>query len=91
MGITERTLAAVFKASGVKNARCHRFRHMLATELLGRGASFEDIADILGNSPEVVRKHYAKFSQAQQNRIDELMDAMISPVVQAPTKRVRAN
>jgi predicted transcriptional regulator len=45
----------------------------LATELSGRGASFEDGADVLGNSPEIVRKYYAKWSPASQARIDDLM------------------
>ena len=73
-GIAERTIAAVFKKSGVKKAHAHRFRHTLATELLGRGASFEDVADILGNSPTIVRNHYAKWSPARQARIDDLME-----------------
>jgi len=72
--MVERTLAAVFKASMVPNAHAHRFRHTLATELLGNGASFEDVADILGNSPAIVRKHYAKWSPARQSRIDDLME-----------------
>ena len=72
-GIAERSLASVFKASIVPHAHAHRFRHTLATELLGNGASFEDVADILGNSPEIVRKHYAKWSPARQARIDDLM------------------
>lgn len=29
--------------------------------------------DILGYSPEIVRKHYAKWSPARQARIDDLM------------------
>jgi integrase len=91
MGITERTLAAVFKESGVVAPRAHRFRHTLATELLGRGASFEDVADILGNSPTIVRKHYAKWSPARQRRIDELMDAMIGPPAPVPVKSARTN
>jgi hypothetical protein len=45
----------------------------MSTELLGHGASFEEVADILDNSPEVVRKHYAKWSPARQVRIDDLM------------------
>ncbi len=69
----DRCLRAVFKESGVKGAHAHRFRHTLATELLGRGASFEEVADILGNSPEIVRKHYGKWSTARQSRIDDLM------------------
>jgi integrase/recombinase XerC len=72
-GIAERSLAAVFKSSMVPGAHAHRFRHTLATELLGNGASFEEVADILGNSPEIVRKHYAKWSPARQSRIDDLM------------------
>jgi site-specific recombinase XerD len=72
-GIAERSLASVFKASLVPHAHAHRFRHTLATELLGSGASFEEVADILGNSPEIVRKHYAKWSPARQSRIDDLM------------------
>jgi len=77
-GIAERTLAAVFKASGVTDPGAHRFRHTLATELLGRGATFEDVADILGNSPAVVRKHYAKWSPARQKRIDDLVGAIVA-------------
>jgi len=72
--IVERGLRSVFAKSGVLRAHAHRFRHTLATELLGRGASFEDVADILGNSPEIVRKHYAKWSPARQKRIDDLME-----------------
>jgi integrase len=73
VGIAERTMSAVFKKSGVKKAGTHRFRHTLATRLLARGASFEEIADILGNTPEIVRKHYAKWSKGRQDRIDNLM------------------
>ena len=69
----DRSLRALFTEAGVQGAHAHRFRHTLATELLGRGASFEDVADILGNSPEIVRKHYGKWSAARQSRIDALM------------------
>src|SRR5271163_1415677 len=72
--VVDRSLRCVFKASGVPRAHAHRFRHTLVTELLGQGASFEDVADILGNSPAIVRKHYAKWSPARQTRIDDLME-----------------
>ena len=75
VGIAERALAAVFKKSGVKNGHAHRFRHTLATRLLEQGATFEQIADILGNSPAVVRKHYGKWSKGRQANIDRLMFA----------------
>jgi hypothetical protein len=40
--------------------------------------SFEEVADILGNLPEIVRKHYAKWSPARQSRIDDLMERVHS-------------
>jgi len=86
-GTAERTLAAVFKESKVVRPHAHRFRHTLATELLGRGASFEDVADILGNSPAIVRKHYAKWSPARQKRIDSLMEAVSLGTNWAQTKK----
>jgi site-specific recombinase XerD len=63
----------VFKKSGVKKAHAHRYRHTLATRLLAEGASFERVADILGNSPAVVRKHYGKWAKGLQDNIDRLM------------------
>jgi integrase/recombinase XerC len=75
VGIAERTLAAVFRKSGVKHAHAHRFRHTLATRLLAQGASFQRVADILGNSAEVVRKHYGKWAKGRQDGVDEVMFA----------------
>jgi len=69
-----RTLRAVFRKSGVKNATSHRFRHTLATELLVHGGSIEDVANILGDSPAIIRKHYAKWSVAYQLRTLELLE-----------------
>jgi len=31
------------------------------------------VADILGNTPEIVRKHYGKWSKGCQDNIDRLM------------------
>ena len=45
------------KASGVRDAHAHRFRHTLATEVLTAGGSMEDAANILGDSPQIIRKH----------------------------------
>jgi site-specific recombinase XerD len=75
VGIAERTLSSVFRKSGVKDAHAHRYRHTLATRLLEQGATFEEIADVLGNSPAIVRKHYGKWSKGRQANIDRLMIA----------------
>jgi integrase len=58
---------------GVKGACSHRFRHTLATEVLELGGTFEEASDILGDSVGIVRKHYAKWSESRQARINELL------------------
>ncbi len=68
-----RALAAVFELSGVPAACSHRFRHTIATEVLELGGTFEDAADILGDSEAIVRKHYAKWSAGRQARISGLL------------------
>ncbi len=69
----DRTLRKIFQKSGVPGAHAHRFRHSLATELLEGGASFEDVASILGSSPAIIRKHYAQWSTKRQTRLISLM------------------
>ncbi len=72
----ERTLTAVFTASKVTHAHAHRFRHTLATELLEQSWTYEDVADVLGNSAAIVRKHYAKWSKGRQNRLTQMMESI---------------
>jgi integrase/recombinase XerD len=66
------TLRAVFKKSGVEGAHAHRFRYSIATEILVKGGTLEDAANILGDSPAIVRKHYAKWSRDYQRRTIEV-------------------
>ena len=47
--------------------------HTLATEILSKGGSDQDAADVLGNSPHIIRKHYAKWNVQRQDRIKSLM------------------
>jgi len=69
----QRTMSAVFGRSGVERAHCHRFRHTLASDLLGRGGRIEEIADILGDSPATIRRYYAKWTPEYQSRKDALI------------------
>jgi hypothetical protein len=48
-------------------------RHTLATEVLVNGGSIEDAANILGDSPAIIRKHYAKWSGDYQRRTLDLL------------------
>jgi integrase len=67
-GVT-RTLARVFELSEVKGAHAHRFRHTLATALLEKGWTTEDVSNVLGSTPEIIRKHYAQWTVQWQERI----------------------
>ncbi len=69
----DQTLKSVFATSGVDSACAHRFRHTLATEILISGGTIEDAANILGDSPEIIRKHYAKWSVEYQRRTVDIM------------------
>ena len=86
-----RTVEAVFRASQVSGAHAHRFRHTLATELLEAGGSIEDAAEVLGNSPMIIRKHYAKWSFARQQRISSLMQAVFSGTKLVQMKNTSVN
>ena len=68
----------LFRSSGVSNAHSHRFRHTLATEILEMGGTIDEAADILGNSPAIIRKHYAKWSTRRQERISDLLRRVFS-------------
>lgn len=72
----ERTLSSVFTKSEVQGAHAHRFRHTLATELLEKGHTYEDVADVLGNSAAIVKKHYAKWSKGRQKRLTDMMNSV---------------
>ena len=74
--MAHKTLDAVFRIASVDNARSHRFRHTLATEILSKGGTEQDVADILGISPAVVRKHYAKWNRGRQERVVNIMRAV---------------
>ena len=52
-----RTMDAVFKRSGVKGAHPHRFRHTLASELLGKGGDIDKVAAILADTAAIKKKN----------------------------------
>lgn len=81
VNVAERTLQRVFEISGVSGAHSHRFRHTLATDILAKGGTERDVADILGITETIVRKHYAKWANSRQERIDRLMESVQSGTI----------
>jgi site-specific recombinase XerD len=52
----------------------HRFRHTFACILLQRpGVTVRDVADLLGNSEQMVRKHYAAWIPERQARLTKIL------------------
>ncbi|WP_321477681.1 tyrosine-type recombinase/integrase [uncultured Paludibaculum sp.] len=52
----------------------HRFRHTFARVLLQRpGVSIRDVAELLGNTEQMVRKHYAAWMPESQERLTAVL------------------
>ena len=57
----------------------HRFRHSFARILLQRpGVEVKDVAELLGNSEQMVRKHYSAWIQERQDRLTAVLQAAFS-------------
>ncbi len=60
----------IFKAAGVSGAP-HKFRHTAAKRLLARGVSAGFVASVLGDSEEIVRRHYSKWIGERQTGLNK--------------------
>jgi site-specific recombinase XerD len=54
------TMAELFRRAGLRHTRVHSLRHSAATEMVNRGASFKEIADVLGHCSLSTTLIYAK-------------------------------
>jgi site-specific recombinase XerD len=64
-------LKPVFHAAKVKNAHPHRFRHTFAVELLKQGVRAGTVAILLGNTEQIVIKHYSAWVKERQQGLDD--------------------
>jgi integrase len=75
---TERDIAKSFRDLRVKIGMSHltaySYRHTFATAWLEQGRSVDILAELLGNSPIVIRKHYSHLLGDRQN-LRQQMDA----------------
>ena len=55
-----RSMASLFKRARLPHARLHSLRHTAATEMVNRGATFKEIADVLGHKSLATTLIYAK-------------------------------
>jgi integrase len=52
---------------GVRGLTAYSYRHTFATNWLLAGKGIDVLAELLGNSPETIRKHYAHLCQRQDS------------------------
>jgi site-specific recombinase XerD len=64
----------VFEKAKIKNAHPHRFRHTFAVELLKQGTPAGTVAILLGNTEQIVIKHYSAWIEARQKGLDEAVE-----------------
>jgi integrase len=68
-------LARVFQAAGKfdEQPHPHRFRHTFTRILLEKGVPIADVAELIGDTEEMVRKHYAKWVPERQARLTKIL------------------
>lgn len=64
----------IFDGAEIQHAHPHRFRHTFAVELLKRGVPAGTVAILLGNTEQIVVKHYSAWIEARQKALDEAVE-----------------
>ena len=82
-------LAALNRAAGLEWA-CLDFRHTFGSHLAQRGVSLYKISQLMGNSPEICRRHYAALvPEAMHNEV-EFGEVQVSSLRPEPVEPVAA-
>jgi integrase len=68
-------LNRIFKMAGPfdEHPTPHRFRHTFVRILLEKGVPVADVAELAGDTEEVVRRHYAKWVPERQARLQKIL------------------
>jgi integrase len=74
-------LARVFKLAGNfdEQPTPHRFRHTFVRILLESGVPIADVAELIGDTEEIVREHYAKWVPERQARLTRILQEALGP------------
>jgi integrase len=71
----QRSFRKLCTLAGVQNGHFHRFRDTAAVGWLAAGLSIEEVAALLGNSPNVVIKHYSPWVLERQRVLEAKVQA----------------
>jgi integrase/recombinase XerD len=89
-----RFILPVFKAAGLYDGDAHMVSHRLrdtfAVHLLENGVPMEEVSKALGHtSIRTTEKHYAKWAQGRQDRLDRLVMGTWAPAAKPKRRTVR--
>jgi len=62
----------------------HRFRHTFVRILLEHGVSPRDVAELIGDTEEMVLRHYARWVPERQARLTLILQGALSAKVAPP-------
>jgi integrase len=70
-----RKLKKIFKLAGPweETPTPHKFRHTFVRILLEKGVSVADVAELIGDTEDMVRKHYSRWVVSRQNRLTKIL------------------
>jgi integrase/recombinase XerD len=72
----QRYMRTLLDKAALPSATSHKFRHTLAIEMIRHGASFEDVAAVLGNTVAVVARFYShEWAKVRQGKTDKAIQA----------------
>jgi integrase/recombinase XerD len=90
-----RYIRPVFEASGIScdgHMLSHRLRDTFAVDLLSRGVPVEEVSRALGHeSIRTTERHYAKWVQSRQDRLDDLISGAWSTGSTVPKRREKGD
>jgi site-specific recombinase XerD len=68
-------LAVVFGLAGPfeEKPSPHRFRHTFVRILLEKGVPVADVAELIGDTEEILRKHYSRWIKSRQDRLSKIL------------------
>jgi integrase len=74
--VWRRRLAKAFDAAGAfeLTPTPHRFRHSFARILLQKGVSVADVAELMGDDEDTIRRHYAAWVPERQERLTRVLE-----------------
>ena len=51
----------------------HRFRHTFVRILLEKGVPVAEVAELIGDTEDILRRHYSRWTKTRQDRLTKIL------------------